>query len=412
MPIKQVPLSVKATSVEDPTLSDGQFIALASVFGNVDAVGDVVAPGAFTDDLKAWAASGDSMPIYWGHQFHDPHLNVGWVLNAEETDQGLQVKGQLDLDNPVPEAAAKARQVHRLIKGRRVRSMSFAYDVEDAAPAKVDGQPVTELRKLRVHEVSVVQVPANPEALIGAAKHQDPGITYDELRRLLTPPEPDAVKKALPSHSTATSEGTWDGPANEARLSNDAGAATYRRAYAWVDPNGDQNTKAAYRFIHHEVAADGTVGAANVKAAITGIGVLNGGMGGTTIPDADRAGVHAHLARHITDAGMDPPPLKASPPVNKGGWLPPGTVVVKAGRTLSAANEQRVRTMLTLCQELIDSMGPDMGPGTSDTGETATSAPAATAEEPPGVKAPVARLDPAHVRLLADLTALIGGGAT
>src|SRR5262247_3217444 len=91
-------------------------------------------------------------------------------------------------------------------------------------------------------------------------------------------------RSAIPSHTTATSDAAWDGPANEARLSNDAGRATYRRAYAWVDPDKDPDTKAAYRFIHHEVSGDGAVGAASTSACSTGIGVLNGGRGGTTIP--------------------------------------------------------------------------------------------------------------------------------
>src|SRR5512143_1815108 len=90
------------------------------------------------------------------------------------------------------------------------------------------------------------------------------------------------TRAAIASHSTATSTGAWDGPAAEARLPNDAGAATFRRVFAWVDPNGDSNTKAAYRFIHHETSSNGAVGAANVAACTTGIGVLNGGRGGST----------------------------------------------------------------------------------------------------------------------------------
>lgn len=68
-------------------------------------------------------------------------------------------------------------------------------------------------------------------------------------------------------------------------------------------------TKNHAKFIHHEVAADGTVGPANLTACSTGIGVLNGGRSGTTIPTSDRSGVHAHLAGHLQDAGREAPPL-------------------------------------------------------------------------------------------------------
>lgn len=164
MPTKNVAIKVKATAAEDSTLADGEFIALASVFNNIDLVGDVVKPGAFTDDLKTWAASGDVIPVYWGHRMDDPSMNIGSVVEATETDEGLQVKAQLDLETP------QGAQVYRLLKGRRVNRMSFAYDVVDAGFGEFDGQDVYELRKLKVHEVSVVQVPANPLAVVQEVK--------------------------------------------------------------------------------------------------------------------------------------------------------------------------------------------------------------------------------------------------
>jgi hypothetical protein len=164
MPTKTCAVQVKATAADDTSLAEGQFTALASVFNNVDAVGDVVMPGAFTDDLKAWKASGDPIPLLWGHQMQDPDLNIGSLLEAHESDHGLQITAQLDLENP------KAMQVYRLLKGKRVSKMSFAYDVLDGAPAERDGTSVYELRKLKLHEVSVVQVPANPAAAIQRVK--------------------------------------------------------------------------------------------------------------------------------------------------------------------------------------------------------------------------------------------------
>jgi len=72
---------------------------------------------------------------------------------------------------------------------------------------------------------------------------------------------------AIGVHHTETSEGGWDGPANEARLNADGTAAYYRRAFAWQDPEGDPETKAAYRFIHHEVSGDGTMSAMLARLA-------------------------------------------------------------------------------------------------------------------------------------------------
>jgi len=115
---------------------------------------------------------------------------------------------------------------------------------------------------------------------------------------------------AIGSHSTATTDVAWDAAANRARLKNDGSKSYYRSMFAWVDPDGDQETKSAYKFPHHMVSGDGKVGAANTRAASAGIAVLNGGRGGADIPDSDRKGVYAHLAKHIRDAGKEPPELK------------------------------------------------------------------------------------------------------
>lgn len=115
--------------------------------------------------------------------------------------------------------------------------------------------------------------------------------------------------KAIAAHKTATTDASFDGPGIEAKIPNDTGEANLRKMFAWIDPEGDPEKKASYKFIHH--MWDGSPGAANTRACTSGIGVLNGGRGGTTIPSADKQGVWDHLAKHIKDSGADPPELKA-----------------------------------------------------------------------------------------------------
>jgi hypothetical protein len=117
---------------------------------------------------------------------------------------------------------------------------------------------------------------------------------------------------AIPYRKTPTSDKSWDGPKNEANLKTGQDESYYKKAYAWQDPDRNPKTKAAYKFIHHEVDSDGNIGAANIKGCISGIAVLNGAMGGTNIPKADYEGVYNHLAKHVKDAGQEPPELKRS----------------------------------------------------------------------------------------------------
>lgn len=113
-------------------------------------------------------------------------------------------------------------------------------------------------------------------------------------------------------HKTATSDKSWDGPENEKRLPSPMSAETARKTYAWMEDDAikdDKITKEECRFIHHEVSEEGKPGAANLTACSNGIGVLNGGRGGTTIPPEDRQGVYDHLAKHLRDGDKEPPPL-------------------------------------------------------------------------------------------------------
>src|ERR1700726_435233 len=104
--------------------------------------------------------------------------------------------------------------------------------------------------------------------------------------------EGDAVgisdRAAIPPHSTGTSDNSFDAGAMKRRLGNDE--KDLKVAHAWVDGEGDPNAKSSYKFIHHMVSDAGAVGAASTRASSNGIGVLNGGRGGTDIPDADRQG--------------------------------------------------------------------------------------------------------------------------
>lgn len=150
---------------------EGIVEAIVSVFGNVDSYGDVVVAGAFAEDLAEWAKSGDPIPAIWAHEWFDPFMHIGEVIEAAETEKGLRVKFRLDIDdNPT------AAQAYRLLKARRVTQFSFAYDVLDAGweaytdEATGKQYEVYELRKLHIIEVGPCLVGANRETELLSAK--------------------------------------------------------------------------------------------------------------------------------------------------------------------------------------------------------------------------------------------------
>jgi hypothetical protein len=99
---------------------------------------------------------------------------------------------------------------------------------------------------------------------------------------------------AIASHDTAVIDEAWDGPAEEAKIPNDAGKATLRKMYAWVDPDKDADTKAAYKLPHHKVV-DGQPKTANVRGVRNALSRLPQ----SSIPEADHDSVRAHLNRHL-----------------------------------------------------------------------------------------------------------------
>jgi len=166
---------VKLKTGPDDGLAEGQFTAYASVFANKDSYGDVVMPGAFAKDLARWEKSGNPIPLLFGHNMSDPDYNLGYIVEASEDAVGLKITAQLDLDNP------KAAQTYRMLKGRRINQMSFAYDEIESGPATHDGESVWELRELKLYEVSVVTIGANQETEILAVK-QVPNVAERAIR--------------------------------------------------------------------------------------------------------------------------------------------------------------------------------------------------------------------------------------
>lgn len=314
-----------------------RFHGHAAVFDTRTAIGDPftwgfyeqIARGCFTDTI----AQDDQRFLI----DHDPYYVVsrasaGTLTRAQDA-RGLAVDSALD---------TRLSYVSDLVTNvdiRNITGMSFGFhataDEWRTEQERRDGRLVdVQVRTLlaaRVPEVSAVTFPAyeasdagvraeDPVRAVGLALRSRPDAAALFEARSRHCPELSAYferesirveqRKAIGTHSTDTDTSSWDGPAQEKNLADDATEETYKQVYAWQDPDKDADTQAAYKFPHHFVDSDGTPGAASTKGCEAGIAVLNGGRGGSGIPDADRQGVYDHLAAHLRDADIDPPPLR------------------------------------------------------------------------------------------------------
>jgi len=125
-----------------------------------DAVGDVVAKGAFAESFAKIEAEGGSVPFLWNHQSEDLKAYIGTAYNFKEDDHGAYFEATFD-------ATEEAQRARELAADGRLCKFSFAYDVVEQADVTLeDGRKANELRKLNLHEVSLVMYPANPDTSV------------------------------------------------------------------------------------------------------------------------------------------------------------------------------------------------------------------------------------------------------
>lgn len=174
------------------TLDDatGEFEAIVAVFGNVDLAGDRIVKGAFADSLKAWEAKGRPIPVIFSHDWNTLTSHIGEVTEAKETDEGLWVKAQLDMEDP------SAAKVWRLMKRGTLAEFSFAYDVIEE---KLQNG-ANELLKLDIIEVGPTLKGMNPAtqllgikssnvetaARLPVSRKQSVAGSYEERRELIS----------------------------------------------------------------------------------------------------------------------------------------------------------------------------------------------------------------------------------
>ena len=160
--------SFKALEDEGP----GKFEAVVSVFGNVDYQGDRSMPGMFKSTLNRWRKSGDPVPCIWSHDWLNPDAFIGEgdpnemmeILKpiGKDGTGGLLVKGTMDIDKPF------AGQVFDLLKSRRIKEWSFAYDTVRETTNEKDG--ANELLEVELIEFGPCLKGANPLTYTAGAK--------------------------------------------------------------------------------------------------------------------------------------------------------------------------------------------------------------------------------------------------
>lgn len=148
----------------------GEFTGYASIFGNLDAGGDVVLPNAFRESVKT--RDGKTLVLFQ-HRSDSP---IG-KADVKQDQRGLHVRGELMLDDPT------ARKAYGLMRGGLLDGMSIGYDVLPGGEAFKNGR--RELSALKLFEISVVTFGMNDLARVETVKSANACTDIRELRDLL-----------------------------------------------------------------------------------------------------------------------------------------------------------------------------------------------------------------------------------
>lgn len=162
------------------------FTGYGAVFGNVDAHGDVIEPGAFSKFLSDVKSGNQPWPAMLSQ-------HGGWQMSAEdmtpigvwtdfsEDGHGLKVSGQL-ADTP------RGREMHALMKMSprpAIDGMSIGYIAKEWEPRSRPEDPKRRLKRIDLIEVSLVTRPANGKARVEAVKSIDAIETLADAERYL-----------------------------------------------------------------------------------------------------------------------------------------------------------------------------------------------------------------------------------
>ncbi len=252
MHVKTLPIGAVKAGPEDG-LAEGEFIVYPSTFTRkADAYGDVIAKGAFLDDIAARKEAGTVLPGLYGHRMDDPDFFVAEAHEEAEDEHGWRIKGAFDLESP------KGAQVYRLVKGRRLNQLSFAYDVLDSGKTEDEnGDVANELRKVKVYEFSFVPIGANQDTSVVAIKGIVDGI---KAGRVISAKNESAIREAVDSlNSVLSSLDAQDGKA--AHVADNAQEQASGEAEAKSDASDEEPDEAKSPVSDEEPKPDPSVDA-------------------------------------------------------------------------------------------------------------------------------------------------------
>lgn len=162
------PFEIKAVAdanAAEPHTFEGHAATWDQDLGN-----DVIHKGAFVPTIKEWKKSGEAIPLLNSHDHFDIFSTLGQALDMKEDTTGLWMKFEV-LDGPEGDAVMRRLRPMQLSKRPLVTKMSIGFeptkfDFEQPEGSSSFWDRIRHIREAKLHEVSLVLFPMNPQASI------------------------------------------------------------------------------------------------------------------------------------------------------------------------------------------------------------------------------------------------------
>ncbi|MGB3465030.1 MAG: HK97 family phage prohead protease [Cyclobacteriaceae bacterium] len=250
----------------------------ASTYDNEDRDGDVFVKGAFSESIKSYTEQKQMIPMLSAHRYED---QIGGYdpSKIKETSKGLIVIGEIDLDTSL------GKDKYSLAKKGFLTSFSVGFQAKEYnVNSKGTGYI---FKKVDLLEISLVPVPANPEANIVQVK------TATAFKDYPLMDEETAWDKDKSVSQTRSKTGSEDEP-----------SSTYKNGFMYFDSE-NSDTFSAYK-LPYTYVVDGQFKA--VPRALSAIvTVLNGGRGGVDIPSKDKTQIERNVNGYYKKMNKDLP---------------------------------------------------------------------------------------------------------
>ncbi len=291
--IRSFDFEIKSTN-EEKRLIEGYFSTK-----DLDRDDDIVEPEAFKKSLKSFISKNGV--VLYNHRRDTP---IGKVIEGNIDDKGAFVV--VEIAKNVPDAD----NVWELIKQGVLKTFSFGF-----VPLKVEwcegnGKEVRILKEVDLLEVSIVSVPANPNAVFTIVEGKTVNIEFEGIN----PFDEKAVcgDTSLPLTSidrywsrvkAVSSVRKWassDGSGDKDKIN----WSKYKKAFFWYDENKPEEFT-SYKLPFAE-AIDGKLYAVP-RGIMTVAAVLQGARGGVNIPEEDIEKIKRKVEKYYEKMDMVAP---------------------------------------------------------------------------------------------------------